>query len=50
MGTSRDVLPPIPWQKTGKMIDDDLKAIFVYLRSLPPIVNEIPAPIPPSQP
>jgi hypothetical protein len=50
MGTSRDMLPPMPWQETGKMTDDDLKAIFAYLRSLPPIDNEIPAPLPPSQP
>jgi len=49
MGTSRDMLPPMPWQEIGKMTDDDLKAIFAYLRSLPPIDNEIPAPLPPSQ-
>jgi mono/diheme cytochrome c family protein len=49
MGTSRDMLPPMPWQEIGKMTDDDLKAIFAYLRSLPPIGNEIPAPLPPSQ-
>ena len=49
MGTSRDMMPPMPWQEIGKMTDDDLKAIFAYLRSLPPIDNEIPAPLPPSQ-
>jgi hypothetical protein len=49
MGTSRDMLPPMPWQEAGKMTDDDLKSIFAYLRSLPPIDNAIPAPIPPSQ-
>jgi len=49
MGTSRDMLPPMPWQEIGKMTDDDLKAIFAYLRSLPPIDNAVPAPIPPSQ-
>jgi len=49
MGTSRDMLPPMPWQEIGKMTDDDLKAIFAYLKSLPPIDNEIPAPLPPSQ-
>ena len=50
MGTSRDILPPMPWQEIGKMKDEDLKAIFAYLRSLPPIDNAIPAPLPPSQP
>lgn len=49
MGTSRDMLPPMPWQEIGKMTDDDLKAIFAYLKSLPPIDNAIPEPLPPSQ-
>jgi hypothetical protein len=49
MGTSRDILPPMPWQEIGKMTDDDLKAVFAYLRSLPPIDNATPAPIPPGQ-
>jgi hypothetical protein len=49
MGTSRDMLPPMPWQEMGKMTDADLNAIFAYLRSLPPIDNRIPEPLPPSQ-
>jgi mono/diheme cytochrome c family protein len=49
MGTSRDMLPPMPWQQLGKMSDDDLKAIFAYLMSLPAIDNPVPEPIPPSQ-
>ncbi len=48
MGTSRDILPPMPWQSIGKLTDDDLKAIFAYLMSLPPIDNAVPAPLPPS--
>lgn len=47
MAMSRDILPPMPWQGIGQMTDDDLKAIFAYLKSLPPINNPIPAPIPP---
>ena len=47
MGQSRDILPPMPWQSIGQMTDDDLKAIFAYLKSLPPIENPIPAPLPP---
>jgi hypothetical protein len=49
MGTSRDMLPPMPWQEMGKITDDDLKAMFAYLKSLPPIDNEISAPISASQ-
>jgi mono/diheme cytochrome c family protein len=47
MGMSRDILPPMPWQTIGQMTDDDLKAMFAYLKSLPPIENSIPAPLPP---
>lgn len=49
MGTSRPMLPPMPWQRLGKMSDDDLEAIFAYLRSQPPVNNPIPEPIPSSQ-
>jgi len=47
MGMSRDILPPMPWQSFGQMTDDDLKAIFVYLKSISPVNNQVPAPIPP---
>ncbi len=47
MGMSRDILPPMPWQTIGQMSDDDLKAIFAYLKSLPPVYNPIPPPLPP---
>jgi hypothetical protein len=47
MGMSRDILPPMPWQTIGQMTDDDLKAIFAYLKSIPPISNQIPQPLPP---
>jgi hypothetical protein len=50
MGSSRDMLPPMPWQEIGKMTDDDLKAMFAYLMSLPPIANAVPTPLAPSQP
>jgi mono/diheme cytochrome c family protein len=49
MGTSRDILPPMPWQEMGKMTDEDLKAVFTYLKSLPPIDNAVPVPLPPGQ-
>lgn len=49
MATSRDLLPPMPWQTIGKMTDEDLKSIFAYLQSIPPVDNEIPAPLPASQ-
>ena len=48
MGASRPILPPMPWQEFAAMTDDDLKAVFAYLRSIPPVVNRVPSPIPPS--
>lgn len=47
LGTSRDILPPMPWQMYGQLSDDDLKAIWAYLGSIPPIANHVPDPIPP---
>jgi hypothetical protein len=47
MGTSRPILPPMPWQDYAATTDADLKAVFAYLRSIPPIANVVPLPIPP---
>jgi cytochrome c553 len=47
MGTSRPILPPMPWQVIRNYNDEDLKAIFAYLKSIPPVTNHVPEPIPP---
>jgi hypothetical protein len=39
----------MPWQDFAKATDEDLKAIFAYLKSLPPIRNQVPDPVPPNQ-
>lgn len=49
-GTGRAILPPMPWFNFAKMTDEDLLAVFTYLRSLPPVVNAVPEPIPPAAP
>lgn len=41
-GVSRPIQPPMPWQSYSNMTDDDLKAIYAYLRSVPPITNHVP--------
>ncbi|HEX5169894.1 MAG TPA: c-type cytochrome [Cyclobacteriaceae bacterium] len=46
---TRDLLPPMPWQMYRNFTDDDLEAIFTYLRSLPPIDNLVPTAIPPNE-
>lgn len=46
-GESRPILPPMPWENYGKMTDHDLKAVWTYLQSIPPVHNEVPdIPIP----
>lgn len=47
LGVGRPILPPMPWFNYGRMTDEDLRAVFAYLKSLPPISNSVPAPLPP---
>jgi mono/diheme cytochrome c family protein len=42
-GIGRPLLPPMPWVNYAKLTDDDLKAMFAYLKSIPPIRNAVPA-------
>jgi hypothetical protein len=39
----------MPWQFVGQMTDDDLKAVFAYLRQIPAVKNKVPDPVPPAQ-
>jgi hypothetical protein len=45
----RPMLPhmPMPWEGIQQASDKDLKAMFAYLMSLPPVRNMVPSPIPP---
>lgn len=45
---SRQLLPPMPWQSYSQMSDEDLKAIFAYLKSIKPVNNLVPMAMPPS--
>jgi|KBSSwiStaDraftv2_1062776.scaffolds.fasta_scaffold00004_85 cytochrome c553 len=45
IGTSRPILPPMPWQEIAQMTDQDLKALWAYLRSIPPVRNQVPDPV-----
>ncbi len=49
IASNRMLLPPMPWQGYKNMKDDELKAIFAYLKSTKPVKNHVPAPIPPTQ-
>jgi hypothetical protein len=50
LGKGRPLLPPMPWPWVGQATDEDLSAIFAYLRSLTPIRNKVPAPVEPAEP
>ena len=43
------LLPPMPWQFNAQMTDEDLNAIFEYLKTITPIENLVPDHIPPDQ-
>jgi hypothetical protein len=46
---TRTLLPPMPWENFAKMDDDDIRAIFAYLKSTNPVRNVVPAPIAPNE-
>ncbi len=43
---SRPLMPPMPWQAFANYTDQDLKAIFTYLKSTKPVRNVPPSYIP----
>jgi len=48
MGQGRPILPPMPVPVYQNFSDDELKAIFAYLQSIPAIKNRVPNPRPPA--
>ncbi|MBX3279523.1 MAG: cytochrome c [Acidobacteria bacterium] len=40
--------PTMPWALYGRMTDDDLKALYAYLRSVPPVKHKIDNTAPPT--
>ena len=43
-GAGRPILPPMPWASFAKASDEDLRSVFAYLRSIPPLKNKVPDP------
>jgi Cytochrome c len=41
-GASRPIQPPMPWKSFARMTDGELKAIYAYLRTIPPVTNPVP--------
>ncbi|MBV6439373.1 MAG: diheme cytochrome c-553 [Haliscomenobacteraceae bacterium CHB4] len=44
MDGTRPILPPMPIPSYRHLTDDDLKAIFAYLKTVNPVKNAVPAP------
>lgn len=47
-GVSRPIMPPMPIEAIRTLPDEDLKAIFAYLRTIKPIPNVVPDYAPPT--
>lgn len=48
MGRGRQILPPMPIPMYKNFTDEDLEAIYSYLRTIPPVKNAVPEPLPPA--
>lgn len=47
IATNRQMLPPMPYEMFAHMTDDEIRAIFAYLKSTKPVDNVVPEPLPP---
>lgn len=47
---NRRLLPPMPVVATKNFTDDELKAMFAYIKTIKPIKNVVPQPLPPAAP
>ncbi len=47
MGRGRELLPPMPAPMYRHFSDEDLRAIYTYLQSVPAVKNRVPQPAPP---
>ncbi len=45
LGAGRPILPPMPWQNLSILPEEELRAMFAYLKSISPVKNKVPDPI-----
>lgn len=45
----RTLLPPMPWYSFSIMTDEDVHAIYSYLKSIKPVENVVPGPVSPEE-
>jgi len=48
-GKGRPLLPPMPYPSIGQLPDSDIKDLFAYLQSLPPVSNKVTMPLDPPE-
>jgi mono/diheme cytochrome c family protein len=48
MGRGRPILPPMPIPMYRNFNDADFAAIYAFLRTIPPVKNRVPEPLPPA--
>jgi cytochrome c553 len=48
-GKGRALLPPMPYWMIASLNDEDIRSLFAYLQSLPPVRNRVPQPIDPPE-
>ena len=46
MKESRPLMPPMPWQNYKQLKDEDMEAMFAYLKATKPVDNVVPAWVP----
>jgi hypothetical protein len=47
LGVGRPIMPPMPWPAYRNLSDADLKAMFAFLKTVPPVKNRVPDAAPP---
>jgi len=47
LDNGRMLLPPMPWFNYTSLSDEDINAVFMYLKSIKAVKNVIPEPVPP---
>ena len=46
----RELAPAMPWHSYAALMDADARALASYLKKLPPVRHQVPAPVGPGQP
>jgi mono/diheme cytochrome c family protein len=49
LANTRPLLPPMPWTNYTNMAEEDIQAVFQYLKSTKPVSNVVPSPITPDK-